>query len=340
MLQFIFQISGCNLSGARHFDDCAWDTYIDLGDSSYINSKKVNIPTVYITMKDGDLLKLLLRNQNVNNEQNGYGNILGIMYEKEYPKWNMSFLFVWIIGVVTVWFASWRSARDLRKVKSSLETVDIYVVGSAGMGGVGGRGNGNIRQPSTPPPITEIHTEINNSGNNNDEGRNVTSNNVEDAIERNNDDTVDYNRGTINDSRENIYLNDNNDQYSWDGESSPITHTGTFLVISAVILLLLVFAKTYVFMRICYALLATFATIRVFIYPIGKIISKNLGFNKLMKSFMCGGCTFCWLDQMSWLDFGCISIGVALGLFWIGFTYGVDYAENYTFYWLTKDVMG
>ena len=110
---------------------CAWDLHMDLGPSRNIHVDMVNIPITFITMRDGDELSYLVKKMeekantdNADKDDDSY-YLFSVMYEKGFPKWNLSSYLMWIMGVFTVWYGSWQSARDLRKTRYLLETVDI-----------------------------------------------------------------------------------------------------------------------------------------------------------------------------------------------------------------------
>jgi len=310
---------------------CAWDVYFDLGGPPRKYDKdRITIPTVYANMDDGDTLLQLLQqstiNQTMSREINVNNDIFVTIYEKDYPRWNVSSYLIWIISVFTIWYGSWRSARDLRHMKRILEIVPIRPEREHDSEGRSGQA-----------PVLEI------------ERRDIVNNNTSSDVtpiqleSASNSDAQHLTQETLEERnlREESSEYDDYDQYSYEGGNySSFMRTGVFLILASIVFLVFIFARIFVFVRIFYGIIATVATIKVLLRPIARSIIKTFKKSPILSSFTCKKFRCAWLGRITWLEMFSIAFGYFWGFLWIGFTYTVQYSGEYFFYWLTQDIFG
>lgn len=87
---------------------CAWDLHLLLWPDKDIESNvTITIPTVFITMAQGDqLLALMMEEQNSNNV------VEAIIYTRWRPYYNVSSILIWVLGVSVAALAAFNSASD------------------------------------------------------------------------------------------------------------------------------------------------------------------------------------------------------------------------------------
>ncbi len=99
---------------------CAWDTHIFLYKDDSMSDPKsgqeyqpITIPSFYITMEEADQL---INSMNTYNQ-----NVSLIMYTRYYPKYNLSTVVIWAVGVFVAAIASYLSASEIRLVRKDVE---------------------------------------------------------------------------------------------------------------------------------------------------------------------------------------------------------------------------
>eukprot|EP00752_Nemacystus_decipiens_P009947 g8870.t1 len=85
---------------------CAWDLYITMYSSAAETASKISIPSVYVTMKDGEALK-------------DAGEVDVELFNRPRSYINLSSFLLWGLGVATVVWSSVKSGDDLRRRKKS-----------------------------------------------------------------------------------------------------------------------------------------------------------------------------------------------------------------------------
>ena len=101
---------------------CAWDKHIYLySDKSNDNATtvpkpEVNIPALYITMREADdLYKAISTSQ---------GLITVTLYRRYYPQYNLASIIIWALGVFVAAIAAWLSASEYRSAKFITQQMD------------------------------------------------------------------------------------------------------------------------------------------------------------------------------------------------------------------------
>lgn len=190
---------------------CAWDKYIVLGDDLRLGKDHVKIPSVFVTMKQGDWFLDLLRGSSttpsvneLSNTHNGATDIIidggggrssssggdgtmptttnqeefyVIMYERHYPIWNVSHFILWLVAVFATWISTYASALQLRRTNDLLENSDIRFL-SNDTNGDPGRSNDNNRSSNrneNDVPSAVLGNEIEAVDNNVDNSRSSTA---------------------------------------------------------------------------------------------------------------------------------------------------------------------
>jgi PA domain. len=115
----------CVMTGRRKYDAkhqgtlveacCAWDLHTLMGDDD--SADDVYIPSIYLTMRQGEDLLNLLRDK---------GSLEAIVYARWYPAINVSIFVVCILASFTIWYSSWMGAKLYRDLWKSLlsETIE------------------------------------------------------------------------------------------------------------------------------------------------------------------------------------------------------------------------
>ena len=102
----------CLLTGDLTLDQsmmkacCAWDLHIWLYKDDKLEVD-INIPTMYITMAQADSLLNYMQTR----------QITVTMYQRYYPKYNVSSVLIWALGVFVAALAAWMSGSEYRDAK-------------------------------------------------------------------------------------------------------------------------------------------------------------------------------------------------------------------------------
>jgi len=104
------QSQRCLLTGNESGNDsmkacCAWDMHIWLYGNNDDTAKQINIPALYVTMAQIDVIFNIL-----NNSQDAVVEI----YQRWRPEYNYSGILIWALGVFVAWLGSYLSAGDIR----------------------------------------------------------------------------------------------------------------------------------------------------------------------------------------------------------------------------------
>jgi len=211
---------------------CAWDFHIWLYSDPNIDPNLIQIPTFYITMSEADTLLNAM-------SSNPIEALTITMYERWAPKYNLSGLLVWVLGVLVAALASYMSASEYRdgtrkelarhsEVNAS-ETEDV---------GMGPRSSSKVRNRSISPP------------------KSSDSNNT----------------GVVSQVHENTAFNAHRQ------ESIELTgyHALGFIVFSATGLLVIFFLKIYSFVKVMYAISCCNAMVQVIFIPLFSRIFRKL----------------------------------------------------------------
>jgi len=343
---------------------CAWDIHQKMSGTSspYVSSDdKLEIPITFVTMRDGDkLLNLLIQSKNDNED------VLVVMYERYYPRWNVSTYLVLFLAVFTNFLASWISASDLRRTRKALETTDIILAGTGGAGAV----SINADIPANIPVSTvntthdydaisidnvdnvhsgEVELQDLRQNNTNSAATHVTvGSNEADNVNREADeaDLIEQRRdGTNSPSPRNF---DEEDYYAYDFSYPSSTfeirmlHIGAFLVVGSITLFILYFAQVNNIFIVFYAMGGILALVTIFFFPLYRWIGAKLGIGKQIERSICRRFQFCGFSSLRWIDVLSISSATVLGLTWLIVAYGYIFrkTEINAAYWVIHDLMG
>ena len=106
---------------------CAWDVLLPMvannGDSEddgdaipEQDEETITIPSIFVTMENGEELYDLVIDAMLNSENGGESVqfVSVVPYARWYPSGHISSILIWILGVFTLWMASYKSAREYR----------------------------------------------------------------------------------------------------------------------------------------------------------------------------------------------------------------------------------
>jgi len=119
----------CLLTGRNASDDgskleacCAWDKWItmssdgdDDGDAvPQHREEKIKIPALFVTMENGDELYDIIKDAEKNSGGSSVQFVNVVPYARWYPSVHFSSIAVWVLTIITLWFASYKSAEEYR----------------------------------------------------------------------------------------------------------------------------------------------------------------------------------------------------------------------------------
>lgn len=333
---------------------CAWDiSFNQIPDNDdKTNALDIQIPSVFLTMEQGDnLLVAMMKDRVQTNGTDSERQVLtAIMYERPYPNFNLSSLFLCLLGTWATWIASWRSAKVYRDARKDLETIDIDL--------------GPMEAVAGALPIENITTNRNHSYG--DAGNSTNANTLMGADMDGGD--LELMEVTIedNEAERNVLHANENGQSERDSNTGMITSTAgntnvvqnftsanvhrqdifelrglhalTFVVIAASLLFLLFFTRIYGFVTVLYAIGGTTSIALVMIEPaLNSVASRS-----------CPKC-IAWyganrrsgrqyrISLTKGLSYMC-SYGI--GVVWIWYYYSYERAFLRPFYWIIQDIMG
>ena len=90
------------------------------GDSILWNNYTVTIPTVLVTMEEGDNLQSLVKKNKKNTMMDG--KISVIIYSRWEPTYDVSSILIWMLGVLVCSFAAYTSAKEYHIIISKFLT--------------------------------------------------------------------------------------------------------------------------------------------------------------------------------------------------------------------------
>lgn len=135
-------------SSVHHQVCCAWDVYMTMGADPSIQPQPT-IPTVFVTMRDGDLIhQTMAASSGGNNQQ-----LAVRAFMRPRPAMNWSSILIWLLGVATVRLA-WRCVAYIHSPSR------VLVPSSERGRGDKGRGAHSEQPCDVIPPLTTINTNI------------------------------------------------------------------------------------------------------------------------------------------------------------------------------------
>ncbi len=301
---------------------CAWDISFNLHYETEKILSHINIPSVFLTMEQGDNLLEAMDWDGTNSRQ----LVTAIIYERAYPKLNMSSIFLCIFGTWVTWIASYHSAKPYRDARIELETIDIDLGPSGGADAL---------------PMESVSTDSRGNDINRDTQMDTEGGDLElTEVTAENDDTERHTQRESDANTNANVVNRFSHAYTHSQDTLELRglHALTFVVIAASLLFLLFFTRIYGFVTVLYAIAGTTAIAQVIFEP---------AFNSLAIR-ICPQCiswygTICRSRRRfkvyltKGLSYMC-SYGV--GFLWVWYYYSFELAFLRPFYWIIQDIMG
>jgi hypothetical protein len=320
---------------------CANDFFFEMGgDTDLPENYIVDIPSGFLNMKEGDnLLQAITDNSPL------YVNV----YERSYPKVNISSVFIFILGVATTWFASWFGAKEYRNTRKLLSNTPIAFESSE----------------SPPPPIQEL--EVIPDGNQldlNDDSARSNDTGVPSTQQVSSTPSSEMNTNAERPSslEESPMLSMETERHTFVNEDQDDTHHPTsshtlvsisrdhqaqhqpihmelkmsqavlFLVFACIMLFVLYFTRLYEIVTVIYSIGATSVVVRFIIHPIFSRIFRWMGISEFMNKPRNSSVNF--VELLS------ICMGISIGIIWLRIAFSGNNPAYNTFYWLYQDIMG
>lgn len=283
---------------------CAWDLPIWLYQDPTIPANTTDtivlIPAMYITMDQFDEVYGIMTTDK---------NVILSMYARDRPAYNLSGIFVWVLGVFTAFLASYLSASEIRKHTKQITNgalipqEDNYENPEPRERHVR---SGELRSRSKSPMSKKTLPVQNN----------LTPVTIEEAP------GIQYSRS----------------QDEGDEDSVEITfkHALFFIVWSSFSLLLLFYLKIYNLVKIMYAFGCAGALTQVMIMPLFDYLTR--GRPNAHRIFI--STSKLEIGDMTYVECASLFTGYMIGFVWLILAFALHHPEGNTFFWVVQDLMG
>lgn len=318
---------------------CANDFFFEMGeDTDLPENYVVDISAVFLNMEEGyNLLDLI----------GDYSPLYVSIYERSYPKVNISSVFIFILGVATTWLASWFSAKGYRDTKRILEKSPIVFENSE----------------SSPPPIQELEltpdhnpheqndlVRSNDTGDPTPQDSSITSSRIDSTTQLSSPSTdlpmTPMESETFTSAQENqddarqsstnhtIIMVSRNHQVQHEPihMELKVTQAVLFLVVASIMLFILYFTRLYEIVTVIYSIGATSVVVKLIIHPIFSRIFRWIGISDCMNKPN--------NSSVNFTEFLSICVGLSLGIIWLWMAFSSRDPSRNIFYWFYQDVMG
>lgn len=319
----------CVFTGRRKYDAlrqdslteacCAWDLYTLMGDDD--SADDIHIPSSYLTMKEGQKLLNLLREENI---------LEAIVYARWYPAFSVSNFLICVLASFTVWYSSWMAAKLYRDLWKALLSEAIEYDGDN-------------------PPMTHVTTnaEDDQRGENTTEAPEQMM-----AIESEAHDSSQ--REEVQLAATNVSPNERNELSNNQRQSSALivwNHHGRIRALSdpryrralfiigsmLLVIVFLFFARLPDVVIVSYGIAGSLAIGHLMMYPFLERLLEGVGLLKTITSPLCAiGTTF----VIGVVDVVCALCVVALSASWIWFGFSQTSPQMNPFYWIVQNIMG
>lgn len=294
---------------------CAWDLLSTMGDDGVIPDGAVSIPSVFITMKDGDII--------IDNISKSSNSIKAIIYERSLSKMNISSLILWLLAVFITWLSSWKSAQVYRIARKQLESTDISM------------------SSEEAPPVDAIDTRRGGNVNDHDLGGELelTQLPIDNGQQR-----VESAPSNTEESSEQapvVYEQTFASSFAQSSETIELKglHAVIFVVVASIVLLVLFFAKIYNVVTVLYAIGGTTSIVQVIITPSLKYAANKVGLKWMNNTIWRTRFAFD-LNKLTIVEALATLLGAALGISWLWFVFTTLNSQNHPFHWIVQDIMG
>jgi len=298
---------------------CAWDFHTTMHPNSITSSdgeSAIKIPSVFITMKDGDTIV-----DKISKDRN---SIKAIIYEKSRPGMNISNLLLLLLTVFATWISSWKSAQVYRIARKQLESTDISM------------------NSEEAPPIDTIDTSRGENVDEHDLGGDLelTQSSIDNRQEREesaSSNTEESNEQNPRVVHEQIFTS----AFAQNSERADLKrlHAVTVVAVASILLLVLFFARIYNVVTTLYAIGGTISIVKVIIAPALKYAVNKAGLMWMNNNIWRSRCLFD-LNKVTIVEALASLFGAALGISWLWFVLTTQQSENHPFHWIVQDIMG
>jgi len=272
---------------------CAWDFHIWLYNDPTQDKLQIQIPAFHITMSEADMLLDAI----------SIDALTITMYERWAPKYNLSAILIWLLGVFVAALSSYMSASEYREARLKLtnlaadtsETEDDDAT-------LESKPKSNIRNCSSSPP---------NRFENNTNGLTV-------AREENECESVQ----STSPQDDIVELNG--------------YHAIGFVAFSATGLLTLFYLKIYAFVKVMYAISCCNAMFQIIFYPMFRRIFRKLSIRERIAL----NTQICEIGRVTYAGLLAAMASYGLGIVWIVIGFTARHPSEITFFWIMQDIMG
>jgi len=307
-----------NMTNDNQFAEacCAWDFFIFLyQDGSMIDQStgaplyQINIPSLYITIEEMSRLRDIIQDRATGSSSGGGVSL--ILYTRWYPKYNISTVLIWALGVFVAAIASYLSASEYRYVKNSILN-NRYM----------DERNNNENQGCA--------TTITNERSNNSSSRSispVSTTNGNPMTTRNGYERV------ANESRSgsSAMMQPPEDTV----ELTPL-HAVFFMVFATCGLLTLFIFKIYNIVKIFYAFGCSGAIMQIIIMPLYYYIANKLNIRDRTLFVT----EVAELGVVTYIQLLSVITSYGVGGFWLYMAFTFRHPDAIPFFWIMQDIMG
>jgi len=356
---------------------CAWDIHLSMGFDSTLTSSQINIPSLFLTMKQGDDLLSAVKISP--------SDITVELYERSYPQVNASSFLLWFLGTSVTWLACFVSGNDYRIVKRIIgrevkngrgmmifgvntETrptaPNVNTAPAIGSNIMEGRpmvrgensfdatmklsakeevkgGAITISSSAVTPPSSPLSSPTAGST-----SAVAATGRTAQVMELQNHLTVNSSNNAMAPESNDAINQRNQGQHQQSNQSNSssleitVYHALFFLVFASAMLFILFFFKIYALVRIFYGFGCSGAVAQILFSPFYSFLIRLAPFLSPLKNSACLNVKFCDMNNLRYIDALSFLSGYALGITWlyVGFT-STDPSSN-IFYWITQNILG
>jgi len=305
---------------------CAWDfpiwLYADAELQKTTSIEPVEIPGVYVTMEQGDLLI-----QHIMSSPTVIFTTI-TMYRRYAPDYNLSGLVIWALGVFVAGLAAYLSASDYRNARKNLALGRANQDANSALGGGGGDigsssgdGQSKLRNRSNSPDTRNgDNTNTTNTALSDEDQQQQQTEVYRNGYERVGGATAQ--RSTSRQTEETLELTE--------------SHALGFVFFSAAGLLTLFYLKIYSFVKVMYGFSCCNAMVTVIFGPLYSRIFRKFR----VRDSVAFSTATCEIGVVTYTTLLAAITSYSLGAVWMYIAFTVHHPDSITFFWVMQDVMG
>jgi signal peptide peptidase-like protein 2B len=295
---------------------CAWDTFIWLyNDPSLASAEdQIKIPSVYMNMREASNIFNLLQDSSNDN------NIFLTIYARHAPKYNLSAILIWALGVFVAALASYLSASEYRNAK-------LYISAK-----IQQREHQQQyhQQQSDPDGLTLSAMSADGARSRSKSPNKVDSRQQQMVFEpplQDNDEQM---------LQTNVAFSSEQTAPREEEMELSMGHALGFVVFASAGLLTLFFLKIYSIVKVFYAFGCSSAIMQVIFIPFYHRLAKNIHIKDriLIHKIPCD------LGHLSLLESLALVTSYGIGFIWLLIGFTQRHPETNLFYWIMQDIMG